>query len=379
LRENKVYFLYISIFLIREIALIGKMKEQDILVAIRRGGLSLSPIEFRDMREAADATMDALLQARCNGHEWTFAVEVKARSTPKALHEAVQAIQASASPPQTYPLVVVPFLNADQIDELAALNVSAVDLSGNGVLVVPGEILVLRTGMPNRYPEKSVLKNVYRGKSSLAARVFLLRSEYEAVGEIRDEILSRDGEIALSTVSKVLARLEDDLIISREPGHIRLIQPQKLLDALVKQYESPDVISGITGRTILDVSDFATRLDDTAQRIGARIAPTGLTSTSTYAVMARSGPASFYCSDARALTSDPELGRDFDETERFGNIRLLECQDDTVYFDLRRDQEGLAASPIQTYLELMSGDKRDRETAEQVAANLLKSVEVQRA
>ena len=88
--------------------------------------------------------------------------------------------------------------------------------------------------------------------------------------------------------------------------------------------------------------------------------------------MAQSGPTSFYCSDARALTSNPELGRDFDETERFANIQLLETQDDTVYFDLRRDQAGLAASPIQTYLELVSGDKRDRETAEQVAELLFR-------
>ena len=148
------------------------MKEVDVLVAIRTGNLSLAPVEFGDMREVDSGSADALLRARWNGREWQFAVEVKARSTPKTLREAVQTIQAAASPPRTYPLVVVPYLNADQVDALAAEKVSAVDLSGNGVLVVPGQIFVLRTGKPNRYPEKSVLKNVYRGKSSLALVCF---------------------------------------------------------------------------------------------------------------------------------------------------------------------------------------------------------------
>ena len=66
----------------------------------------------------------------------------------------------------------------------------------------------------------------------------------------------------------------------------------------------------------------------------------------------------------------------FEETERFANVQLEETQDDTAYFDIRREKKTLSASPIQTYLELMSGDKRDRETAEQVALNILGTVVV---
>ena len=64
----------------------------------------------------------------------------------------------------------------------------------------------------------------------------------------------------------------------------------------------------------------------------------------------------------------------FEETERFANVQLMETGDNTAYFDIRRESKILSASPIQTYLELMSGDKRDRETAEQVAENILESV-----
>lgn len=350
------------------------MRERDVLDAIYAGNLSLPPIEFVGIREAVNNTVGALLEARWNGRTWQFAVDVKARSTPKTLRDAIRSIQAVSLPPRTYPLLVVPYLNEEQLNDLAKNTVSAVDLNGNGVLVVPGQLLVLRTGKPNRYREKSFLKNVYRGKAALAARVFLLRPRYEAVGEILDEIRSRGGELALSTVSKVLARLEEDLIVSRDPGRIRLVQPRKLLAALVQQYEPPKVTKRVSAKTTLDITAFTERINESAQRHGLRIVPTGISSISAYAVMARRGTTSFYCTDILSLKEDQELGPSFEETERFANVHIEETRDETVYFDIRRDNGALRASPIQTYLELMSGDKRDREVAAQVADGVLGGV-----
>jgi hypothetical protein len=49
---------------------------------------------------------------------------------------------------------------------------------------------------------------------------------------------------------------------------------------------------------------------------------------------------------------------------------FLETDEDFVYFDAR---DNLAASPVQTYVELMRGDKRERETAAQVREAILPS------
>ena len=73
----------------------------------------------------------------------------------------------------------------------------------------------------------------------------------------------------------------------------------------------------------------------------------------------------------------PDLGRLLkflpgDQSNRFPNLDLLETEDETVYFDARQ-QEGIWwTSPVQVYLELMSGDKRDREVAAQVKSLLMK-------
>jgi len=62
-------------------------------------------------------------------------------------------------------------------------------------------------------------------------------------------------------------------------------------------------------------------------------------------------------------------------TDRFPNVELIETDDETVYFDARENTEFWWASPVQVYLELMAGDKRDRETAEQVRSLILKDIE----
>ena len=53
------------------------------------------------------------------------------------------------------------------------------------------------------------------------------------------------------------------------------------------------------------------------------------------------------------------------------NIELIETEDETVYFDPRQRGDFVWASPVQTYLELMAGDKRDQETAEQVKSYIM--------
>jgi hypothetical protein len=60
-----------------------------------------------------------------------------------------------------------------------------------------------------------------------------------------------------------------------------------------------------------------------------------------------------------------------DQATRFPNLELIETQTETVYFDARREGHFWWASPLQTYLELMSGDKRDQETAEQIKSRIL--------
>jgi hypothetical protein len=82
--------------------------------------------------------------------------------------------------------------------------------------------------------------------------------------------------------------------------------------------------------------------------------------------MAREPVRYFYFCDLKSILKS--LGNDVRETDRFANVACQETGDDVVYFDRR---PGLVTSPLQTYLELVRGDKREKEAADLVRRVIL--------
>ena len=172
-------------------------------------------------------------------------MECKAVSTPKEIAAAAETAKRSSRPPRSFPMVVVPYLPEPQLRLLQERQVSGIDLSGNALITVPGEILVSRTGAPNNFRRAGVIKNVYRKNSSIVPRVFLLKPQYDSITAVMDEIKCRGGSITQATVSKVCNSLDQDLVIERTKGQLprtrslRLIQPDKLLELLAENYAPP--------------------------------------------------------------------------------------------------------------------------------------------
>jgi hypothetical protein len=349
--------------------------EADILERIRRGDLRLPPVNLRVLAEEAAGTQskgqaDLLIEALWQGKRFRFAAEASRLATPLAVEKAVAQASRLADPPTTYPMVIAPYLSEDRLEALERAQVSGLDLCGNGVLVVPGKMLVSRTGQPNQFPQSATIRNVYRGKNSIVARAFLLRPRFAQVKEIVEFVAERRGGVAFSTVSKVLKRLEDDLIVSREQGLIRLLQADTLMENLAANYEPPVVSERFRGKSNLPRSEVVRRLLTAAKATDARFAMTGAASAERQAVMASEPLVSCYCTaTVGKLISEANI--DAKETDRFPNVELLRTSDDRVFFDTR-DEDGLpAASPIQTWLELATGDKRQKDAAQQVRRGIL--------
>jgi len=334
--------------------------------------LSIKPIQIGG-RDESGRQIDTKIDVEWKGRRYRFIVECRRTSTPKVLQEAIATAATVSRASDAYPMVLVPYLSTERLRALEEREVSGIDLNGNGVVIVPGELLVFRGGERNKFPQSFPLKNPYRGDSSIVARVFLLRPRYTTITEIKSEIESRRGRVGLSTVSKVVKRLEDDLIVGRESGAIRALQPDKLLEQLVENYRPPKVMRRFTGKCSLDTDALMCIVQKAQNQPGMRAVLTGACSTSKYAVMARKDQWYFYCSRLSGLLEEMPLW--FDEKSRFANVELIETIDETVYFDSRNEAAYPWASPIQTYLELMSGDKRDRETAEQVKKRILNGID----
>lgn len=201
----------------------------------------------------------------------------------------------------------------------------------------------------------------------------MARPIFDSVNGVEAFIQTHGGyatAISLSTVSKALKVLEEDLIISREKGAIRLLQPEKLLDKLASNFTRPLIRRFLVGKSPYDAKALIRLLPENSFRHQVSLVGTGVGSVAQYAVMARENFLSVYCTDQYRLLT----GVEFKETPRFSNLEVIETHDKTVYFDARIDKGFEWASPVQTYLELMAGDQRDQDTAAQVKNTIFADV-----
>ena len=306
---------------------------------------------------------DLVLTLEWQNQRRRFVAEFKGQSAPSYLAGAIEQVRAyTAANPDLLPLVIVPYLGPRSLERLIAAGVSGLDLCGNGVINVPGEWFVFRTGEKNRFPSSLPIKNIYRGASSIVARVFLLQPNYQSVNEVRDEILQRKGDVSLSTVSKVLKALQEDLIISRN-DEIRVLQPERLLEQLQNSYRRPRTKPRLQGK-IKSLGEFLRTATQVAKVNNTSIARRSQTP---YVVLPSSNEiTSFYVSSSAPFLKEFE----FEETSRFPNVEFLETDDPTVYFD-RRGTSPPIISPLEAYLELSNGGKREQEAAEPLRTNLL--------
>jgi hypothetical protein len=356
--------------------------EKEMFDQLRRGKVSLPPLSFRFLEKQPEAgrsgRFDAVVEASWRKSTARFIVECKSLSTPKAFQDGINLLKSLSLPKGYRPMLIMPFLSERQLQELEREEISGIDLCGNGVVFVPGMLAVFRSGERNRFSSSAPIKNVYRKNSSMVGRVFLVRSDYDTVQEICAEINRRNmlvnrwdmRAMSLSTVSKALKTLEEDLVVERK-GIIRLLQPDKLLEKLSDNYVPPKINERVRLKVPESSETIREWIQKQSEELNLPLLAAGTSSVAQYAVMPRGDLFSVYCPRSEILLERLPGS----QSDRFPNLELVETEDETVYFDARQEEDFWWASPVQVYLELMAGDKRDRETAEQVKSFILKDLE----
>ncbi len=163
---------------------------------------------------------------------YRFVVESKSISTPAAIRQAIDQANRFSRGSDEYPLIQVPFLSRKAVRELEAENASSVDLCGNGVVIVPGRIYVVRTGHLNQYRDSRPLNNPFRGRSAMVARMLLIQPRWDSLTTLVNGIKAHGLGLSMSQVSKAVAALADELIVGKTKGMISLNDPLRLLDQL---------------------------------------------------------------------------------------------------------------------------------------------------
>lgn len=393
---------------------------------IARGELGIPPVRFEAAVSTAtrrgtsagkdnNGSWDGVLIARWRDQTRRFVCEYKALGTPKGLEIAVSLAQQKARGTGSKPLIIVPYLSEDKLSRLANSGVSGIDLCGNGVLLSPG-FYIWRSGRPNQFKSSQPIKNVFRGRSSLIVRTLLLQPRFESLTLLRGEVTARlvlrtpfsdrggvppqvseflgeddptrtrledspSQTVTLSTVSKVVQSLEEELLVTTEGGGVRLLDPGRLLEELRVNVRPPVPSGQIQGKMEYEPLEVFGRLEDVRLPNGRDFffAATGMGSVSRYTAMAVPQKLSLYVTDLSAAMTVLEIS----ETVAFPNAEIIETNDETVYFDRRSGptgrewpaDEGTWASPIQTYLELSRGTSRDQDAAEQLGRSLIAQIE----
>ena len=123
----------------------------EMLAQLKASPISLSPVTLT-MREISaregDTQYDAIVDAAWDDDEAALAIECKRLGTPKEFAGAILQIQSWKLPKGMLPMLLLPYLKPEQLDELDRLGISGVDLCGNGVITIPGRLKVFRTGQP---------------------------------------------------------------------------------------------------------------------------------------------------------------------------------------------------------------------------------------
>ncbi|BDI33832.1 hypothetical protein CCAX7_58830 [Capsulimonas corticalis] len=303
---------------------------------------------------------DAIVDVTWGAKTYTFVVECKTQSTPKIIDAAIGQATRYSQDMGLLPMIFTPYLSREALERLEAAGISGVDLSGNGIIHVPGEIFIYQSGAPNRYPSRRQGPNPYRGASSLVARTLAIQTEFGSSRAIEKFIAERGGMITQGAISKALNELEDDLVILREQRAIRVLQYDVLLDALVRHFERPDPHEARSCKVSGSPGEIQKIIVDQAIKQSEKVIVTGLGSASHYTAMAQSPPIPIYCRRLDLLDGYADF------ESRFPNVVIKRMADPGVYYDAHMEGGLPWASPVQTYLELMNGGARDREMADNV-------------
>ncbi len=350
--------------------MIKKITESGIVERLAEGAILLPPLRILNRRTKGLGRADARIEVGWpdRPETFSFAIEAKAQSTPQAVMGAMAQAKANAGPGD-FPMVLVPYLSPERLAELERAEVSGIDLSGNGLVVVPGRIFILRTGQPNRYPESRPLNNPYRGRSAMVARLLLAQPRQEGLGGLRNAIVDSGADLSLSQVSKAVTAMQEDLILSKAGGVISLQEPLRLLDSLAREWKGPSPNARRALRIPPDMN-WARALSSVAQ---LKWAVTGESSAQRYTAFSQGGPRQIAVSSLplalEALDGIPE------DVVSFADIELIESSEEGLYFANKVDKAGQRwASRLQTWLELQAGDARQQEAAKDLRAQILKEV-----
>ncbi|MBN2594627.1 MAG: hypothetical protein JXA81_14055 [Sedimentisphaerales bacterium] len=359
-----------------------RLTEEQILQSLKSTDGKYAPLMINSLQEQIslqdgsriDAIMDCSIR---NGPSFKAVVEIKTVASPQSILMAAQLLKtyvADKEQEDKIPLLIAPYIGMKQAKILADNGISWLDLSGNMSIRVSNRIYIERTGKPNRFPDTAPIKKIFQGTSSLVSRALLLKPEgFSTLYEIIDFINNRNAKVTLSTVSKVLKSLEEELLINRSKSLISVADPEKLLERLAEGYKNSTerkrrnsyrfVIEGIE-----QISDGITPFCKDYLACGFYAAQIkGLAITDQKTLFVKDIEQFRRKADIKLVSVTPDA--------EFGNVIITETDDPGVWFNPNWRVIDSVVDDVELYLEMMVDTPRGPKIAEQLKRRILQKGE----
>jgi hypothetical protein len=355
-----------------------RLKESEILDRLEREIDRYAPLTIKSI-VSGDNRAEAIIKFCIpNGPCFEAEVEIKSVATPKIISQMSQyffTIQGSLNEKERIPLLIVPYMGTEQARMLQREGISWIDLSGNMVIGVRGQIYIERTGKKNSFPDTSPIKKIFEGTSSLVSRALLLRKEpFQSLYDVVDFINQRGGVITLSTVSKVLRTLEEELLVTKTESGISITSREKLLEKLVEGYKNyTERNENVTYTFAVDGTSFIFNTFFWKEKVDYAIC--GF-SAAQYKKLATANRITVFIKSINEARKafERNLANIKPDTE-FGQLDLIETRNPCVWFNLQGKPDLRIVDDIELYLEMMLDTPRGPKIAEILKERILKGQE----
>jgi Transcriptional regulator, AbiEi antitoxin, Type IV TA system len=309
---------------------------------------------------APDDHIDLLL-ADSRGRRWL--AEIKGSSGPALVqHAAEQLRRYQSQEPGSIALLVVPYMSLAGAKAAQEAEINWIDLSGNAHIRA-ADLYVHVEGRPNQYRSAGRPSSPFAPKSARVTRMLLI----EPGRWWRQKDLVNETGLDDGNVSRIVRRLDEDLLLEHRERELRPRDPDLLLDAWAQDYrfDRHDIIAGhLSGSSI----EVARSLTQQLSSHGVHHAFTGLP-----AAWALDHFAQFRLNTVY-VEGDP---RDAAErinmrpAERGANMQLVGPKDEGIFAG-EHDRDDLhCVATVQVYLDLLHLPERAGEAARHLRADHL--------
>jgi hypothetical protein len=202
----------------------------------------------------------------------------------------------------------------------------------------------------------------------LVARKLLTEPVWPSLNKMVRSIEDAGADLSMAQASKAIRALEEELIVVKLGGVIKLQDPMRLLDKLGSEWRKPVIGARKAVRLNEDELSWTNRFSSDTK---LRWALTGESSASRYVIFSQGGPRRIAVSDLSSAAL--LLGGVTEPVPNFADLELFETDEPGFFFETATDERGVRwASRLQTWLELQAGDARQQEAAGDLRCQILR-------